>query len=348
MKITSRLTKYLARNHQRLSPLLILTHDYPDPDALASAWALQFLAQRGFGIRTKIAYGGVVGRHENKEMVRALRLPASRLRASDFMLYPNVALVDTQPMFENNSYPKNKRATIVVDQHPSTSRPRADLVIVDTDAGATSVLLAQELVLQDLEIPQRLATALVYGILSDTLNLYHVTKPHIIKTYLALLPMCDIRALARIQNPPRSRNFFRGLSAGLRNAMIGKKLIVSHLGPVETPDLVAQMADFLLTCQGMQWSFCSGRYGEYLHVSLRTTSARPASGDLLRQIFDHFDQAGGHGRIAGGKVRVGRLTDQAGWKRMEQLLTERLTKRLRVIRWQKFQPLIRKYPPKRG
>jgi nanoRNase/pAp phosphatase (c-di-AMP/oligoRNAs hydrolase) len=322
--------------------MLILTHDYPDPDALASAWALQLLAEHKFDIRSKIAYGGVIGRHENKEMMRALRLPASRLRASDLALYQNVALVDTQPTFENNSFPKDRRASIVIDQHPSTSRPVADLVIIDPDAGATSVLLAQELLSQDFDIPERLATALVYGILSDTLNLYHVTKPYIVKTYLALLPLCDIRALARIQNPPRSRKFFRGLAAGLRNAMIGKNLIVSHLGPVDNPDLVAQMADVLLTCQGMQWSFCSGRYGDFLHVSLRTTNARVSAGDVLRQIFDHFDQAGGHGRIAGGKVRVGRPTDHGAWKRTELELTERLTRRLRVIRWREFQPLIKK------
>ncbi|MBM4161023.1 MAG: phosphoesterase [Ignavibacteria bacterium] len=341
MKNLRKLTRFLARNRQRLSPLLILTHDYPDPDAMASAWALQHLAQERFGIRSKIAYGGVIGRHENKEMMRALRPPASRLRSSDLVFYPNVALVDTQPTFDNNSFPKNRRAAIVIDQHPSSSRPLADLVIVDTDAGATSVLLAQELLAQDLDIPPRLATALVYGILSDTLHLYHVTKPHIVKTYLALLPLCDIRALARIQNPPRSKKFFRGLAAGLRNAIIGREIIISHLGAVENPDLVAQMADFLLTCQGVQWSFCTGRYGDFLHVSLRTTSSRASAGDVLRQIFDHFDQAGGHGRIAGGKVKVGRLTDQVEWQGTEFLLTERLTKRLRGIRFQKFQPLIK-------
>jgi nanoRNase/pAp phosphatase (c-di-AMP/oligoRNAs hydrolase) len=324
-----------------LSSLLILTHDYPDPDALASAWALHYLAQHHFGIRAKIAYGGVIGRHENKEMVRALSLPASKLRALDIHIYPNVALVDTQPSFENNSYPKNKRAAIVIDQHRSVSRPIADLVVVDTDAGATSVILAQEFISQDLHIPQRLATALVYGILSDTLQLYHVHNPEIIETYLALLPLCDIRVLARIQNPPRSRKFFQGLVAGIRKAMAGQGLIVSHLGSVENPDLVAQMADFLLTCQGMQWSFCTGRYNDYLHVSLRTTKPRVSAGDVLRQIFDHFDQAGGHGRIAGGKVRVGRNTGAARWEQTELDLTERLTRYLRVTHWHGFKPLIK-------
>jgi nanoRNase/pAp phosphatase (c-di-AMP/oligoRNAs hydrolase) len=347
MKSVPRLVKFLARNHQRLSPLLILTHDYPDPDALASAWALYYLATHQFGMRAKIAYGGIIGRHENKEMVRALKLPALRLRPHDFAVYPNVALVDTQPSFANNSFPKEEKASIVIDQHPSVLRPAAELVMIDTDSGATSALLAREFIIHGIPLPERLATALVYGILSDTLNLHRTHNPEVIEIYLALLPRCDIRALARIQNPPRSRKFFQGLATGLHRARIGRKLIISHLGPVDTPDLVSQMADFLLTCQGMQWSFCTGRYGEDLHVSLRTTRPNTSAGDVLRQIFDHFERAGGHGPIAGGRVRIKRKRAGFEWEKTESVLTDRLTKYLRVPRGHKFTPLI-KAPSRTG
>jgi len=342
MKSIPRLVKFLARNHQRLSPLLILTHDYPDPDALASAWALHYLATHEFGMRVKIAYGGIIGRHENREMARVLKVPASRVRPTDFAVYPNVALVDTQPSFENNSFPKERKATIVIDQHPSVRRPAADLVMIDTDSGATSVLLAREFIVHGIALPERLATALVYGILSDTLSLHRVQNPEVIEIYLALLPRCDIRALARIQNPPRSRKFFQGLATGLQKARIGRKLIVSHLGPVENPDLVSQMADFLLTCQGMEWSFCTGRYGEDLHVSLRTSKPNTSAGDVLRQTLDHSARAGGHGPIAGGRVRMKRTQAPLEWEKSESLLTERLMSYLRIPRGHAFTPLIKR------
>ena len=70
-----RLLAYLGRHRRRLSPLLILTHDFPDPDALASAFALQHLVQSAFDIQSRIAYGGELGRTENKMMVRLLRIP---------------------------------------------------------------------------------------------------------------------------------------------------------------------------------------------------------------------------------------------------------------------------------
>jgi nanoRNase/pAp phosphatase (c-di-AMP/oligoRNAs hydrolase) len=330
MKKIRRLLNFLSENKERLSPLLILTHDYPDPDSLASACALRLLAERGFDIRTHIAYGGIVGRSENKEMVRILKLPVYKLRPSDFKKFPQIALVDTQPLFTNNSFPKKRKAALVLDQHPSEVKPLADFSIVDPEIGATSVLLAQALLLQGVEIPSQIATALVYGILSDTLGLYRAHKPEITHTYLRLLPLCDIGALARIQNPQQSRRFFATLVRGIQKARIMRRVIVSHLGPVESPDLVAQMADVFLTCEGIQWTFCTGRYGEHLHLSLRARDPEGAAGVVLRDIVVDKGQAGGHGHIAGGKMKVEHDATPEQWEQIEELVTGRLAAKLKI------------------
>ncbi len=330
MEGIGQLIQFLAENKERLSPLLILTHDYPDPDALASGSALQLLVEKGYGMKARVVYGGVIGRNENREMVRLLKLPIYKLKHSDFKKYTSFALVDTQPHFKNNSFPSKRKANIVIDQHPSETKPAADLVIVDHEIGATSVLLAEALLSHGIDIPERIATALVYGIMSDTLNLSRAHKPEIINTYLTLLPKCNIKALASIQNPRRSRKFFASVVKGIQRATIKRRLIVSHLGDVENPDLVAQMADFLLTCEGIEWSFCTGRYGENLHVSLRVTSPEGSAGEVLRSIFVDRGQAGGHGHIAGGKIKVGSTTSAEQWEQIERQLTERLSTQLRI------------------
>ena len=93
-----RLLRFLARKGESLSPLLILPHDYPDPDALASAYALQYLAQKGFGMEAKIGYGGVISRAENRAMVRILKIPVQKMKAAQVRRYRNVALVDMSRM----------------------------------------------------------------------------------------------------------------------------------------------------------------------------------------------------------------------------------------------------------
>jgi nanoRNase/pAp phosphatase (c-di-AMP/oligoRNAs hydrolase) len=323
-----RLLDFLSEQRNALSPLLILTHDYPDPDALAAAMALGHLAQQ-YNISTRIAYGGVIGRSENKAMVRILKIPVHKLRPEYFKKYRNIALVDTQPRFKNNPFPEKRKASIIIDQHSYMVKPYAELSIVDTECGATCVIVAQALLLRGGNIPNRIATALVYGILSDTLDLYRAHRADVIETYLSIISHCDLKMLAQIQNPYRSRSFFITLQRALNQAIVYRRLLVSHLGSVENPDLVSQMAEFLLTYEKVQWSFCTGRYHGRLYVSLRTSITNVYAGELLRSIFDNPKNAGGHAAIGGGSLKVAREPSEELWQKTEQMLQERLFRKLR-------------------
>ena len=334
------LSNFLETNKSRLSPLLILMHDYPDPDALASAFALQHLAEIKGGIRSRIVYGKEIGRIENQEMVRLLKIPVYKIRPSDFRQFASIALVDTQPGFENNSLPADRTPTIVIDQHVLNSMPPIEFRLIDTKAGATSMLLARELLALTAQIPVNLATALVYGILSDTLNFSRMAKQETVETYLRLLSFSDVHVLARIQNPRRPRRFFRDLANCIIRSRVRQRLIVSHLGPVENPDVVSQMADLLLVCEGIEWAFCTGRHGDNIHVSLRTSIPEAGAGLILRDIFSDTRQAGGHGQIAGGKLRVKSGQNEEEWANAEEILTDKLAERLHLQRNTSFHPLV--------
>ncbi len=336
IKNAHRLITYLTKNRMRLNPILIATHDYPDPDSLASAFALQHILDKAFSVSSKIVYGGIIGRMENRNMVAILKIPVHKLKETDFKKYENTALMDTQPHFRNNSFPKQRRATIVVDQHPSQTPPAADFSIVDPDCGATCVILAQALISLKLDIPANLATALIYGILTDTLNLYRADKPIVAQTYLKILPYCNMKDLARIQNPVHTKKFFVTIDKGVSHAVICKKLIVSHLGIVENPDLVAQTSDFLLSYKPVKWSMCTGRFKGRLYTSFRTTNKDAEAGEILRDVFDNSTEAGGHGTIAGGSFEVGLDIPEEIWAQKEMELMVRMQKRLRIAAKNEF------------
>ena len=99
---------------------------------------------------------------------------------------------------------------------------------------------------------------------------------------------------------------------------------------VENPDVVSQIADFLLTYKNMQRSLCTGRYKNKLHVSLRLASANADAGVVLRDVFENHGEAGGHDNIAGGSMTIGETSPQEAWKAVEEGLAEKLMKRLRV------------------
>jgi nanoRNase/pAp phosphatase (c-di-AMP/oligoRNAs hydrolase) len=321
------LLTFLAQKGDGISPLLILAHDFPDPDALATAWGLQVLA-RDFGIDSRIVYGGLITRAENRAMMKLLKLPAHRLRDGELKKAKHVALVDTQPRFENNPFPAGRRATIVIDQHRTDEAVAADLAIVDPTCGATCVIVAQALLLQRSEIPSPLATALAYGIISDTLDLYRVERDDVVQTYLRILRRADMRALAQIQNPQRSRHFFTILSRGLQAAAVYRRVIVAHLGAVSSPEDVAHVADFLLTYDRADWSFCTGRLRGSLCLSLRSEVPGAQAGEVLRRVVDDRDDAGGHGGVAGGRVSLRGHDVEDEWKQLERNLQERLAHEL--------------------
>jgi nanoRNase/pAp phosphatase (c-di-AMP/oligoRNAs hydrolase) len=331
---------FLDAEKARISPLIVLTHDYPDPDALASALALQYVAEKMFGIDARIAYGGEIGRDENKKMVALLQMPIHKLTRRDFNKHKNIALVDTQPAFGNNSLPENRYTALVIDQHAYISPPVADFAIVDPDAGATSVILAELLMGSKLTIPMNLATALTYGILSDTNNLHRNSEPRTVRAYMAMLSLSDLSILGSIQYPTRSKEFFVSMYKCLESAVLHGGIIASHLGGVDHPDVVSQMADFLLTFEGARWSFCTGRVRDSLHMSLRTANLSEDAGQVLRDILHEPGRAGGHRGVAGGQIRIGRNRQARTWNLIEVLLLQRLTEKLQGTEDQGSMPFL--------
>jgi nanoRNase/pAp phosphatase (c-di-AMP/oligoRNAs hydrolase) len=319
--LTDPLVGFLTEKRGALSPLLILMHDHPDPDAIASAWSLAHLVDRLQGIKTRIVHGGIIGRMENQTLVRVLRIPLRPVRPQEFERYRNVAIVDTQPPFQNNRFPARRRATLVVDHHRRHAKTDAELMIIDETAGATTTLLYEALTAAGIEIPSRLATAMVYGIGSETQHLGREAGPRDVAAYRALFGKCNMRTLSKIQNPPRPSSFFYTLGKAIHRAFIVNRVIGVHLGPVPSQDIVAHMADFLLTHEKAYWSIVTGRYEGRLYISLRTRNARAEAGRLLWRLLGAGTSAGGHAMIAGGSILVGAEADELAWHQAEEDLT---------------------------
>ncbi len=333
MKIANKLLKFLQKKGKSLSPLLILTHDHPDPDSLASAFALKYLLESQYQVHSRIVYRGLIGRRENKAMVKILQIPISELKFSDFDRFPHVALVDTQPSFENNPCPRDLKVSLVIDHHSSTLKQSSFEVIIDPKCGATSIILAQAFLKLGKEIPKTIATALACGIISETQNFGRESGKLEIKTYLAILPQSDLNILSCIQNPRLPKDFFKMLNKAIYNAFVFKGLIGVHLGFIKSPDFVSQMADFLLSYERAEWAICTGRYREKLFVSLRTNQPMAQADELLKNILR--DQAGGHGTMAGGVIELGEETSEKEWKKMERTIVLKLIEQLNLP------PLIR-------
>ena len=311
------LLDFLAAEGRRLSPLLILTHDHPDPDALASAWGLAHLARSLGGIKARIGYGGAIGRAENRMMAERLGIPAERLGPREIASFDHAALVDTQPAFRNNRFPPRRKPDIIIDHHPLNAATRARFAWIDKTAGATTTLIAEAFLASGVRVPPRLSTAIVYGIGSETQNLGREATGRDLAVYQAFWPKASVKTLWNIAYPRHSSDFFATIARAIRRCFTARNVIGTNLGPLKSPDRVAQVADFLLTHESMRWSIVTGRCRGKLHVSLRTTDPEGGAGRLLRRLLGGQNRAGGHEMIAGGALEVGADASEEKWAEVE-------------------------------
>ncbi len=284
---------------------LVLTHDNPDPDSIAGAAALSKLLRKGFKKRVTTAYGGIIGRAENQEMVRVLRIRLSHIRHLNWKHYRHFALVDTQPGTGNNQLPEGIAPDLVFDHHPlRRATAKAAFADVRTEYGATATIVAEYLFARGIEPSKREATAFVYAIRSETQDFGREFSGPDKAAFDRLFLRSDARALARIQSPRLPLGYFRTLHRALENLETVSTLVVSHLGPVEQPDIVPEIADLLLRIQGKTWSLCTGLFGDRLYLSMRTTNPRADAGRLMRRLLGRRGKGGGHGMMAGGWIAV--------------------------------------------
>ncbi len=282
---------------------LVLTHDNPDPDAIAAAAALRTLLKQAFGRRVTAAYGGIIGRAENQEMVRLLGVRLSHRRHLDFGNYRHFALVDTQPRTGNNQLPHDIVPDLVFDHHPPRqASQRVPVADIRPQYGATATILAEYLLASGLELDKRDATAIVYAVRAETQDFGREFSAADKAVYESALLQVDHRALARIQNPRLPLSYFRNLHQAVESLEGVSTLVISHLDDVEQPDIVPEIADLLLRLEGKTWSLCTGSYDGRVYLSLRTTNPRADAGRLMRRMIGRRGKGGGHGMIAGGWV----------------------------------------------
>jgi len=310
-RVAARLEK-LRHMLQRKAAMLIVTQDHPDPDALGAAVALRKLANVLGEVPCTIAHGGTVGRAENRALVRYLGLNLHRCDTLDFSKFDLIAMVDTQPGTGNNPLPEDFSPDIVFDHHPIRKASRTvPLTDIRRNYGATATILLEYLRAAGIVPDAPLATAMLYAIRSDTQDLGREACRADVNAVAYLLGLANWRMLSVIQRGSVPRSYFRWLDEALKHAVCYGSAIVTTLGAVDNPDMIAEVADLLLRDEETTWTMCMGVYEETLHISLRSRQEGARADRVIRRVVARRGTGGGHALYAGGQIPVGPL--RPGW-----------------------------------
>src|SRR5574340_1512999 len=181
----------------------LLLQDDPDPDGIASAIALRTVLGRNRATTPLFSFG-MTTRAENVAMLRLLDVTVEPADTESLRAFPCVALLDVQPAYFGE---RVSRANVVIDHHPRVSPIEADYIDLRPQYGATSTILTEYLEASEADVSQRLATALLYGIKSDTLMLNRETGPADLRAFINLYPLQNYNVLRRIERPELPLSF---------------------------------------------------------------------------------------------------------------------------------------------
>jgi nanoRNase/pAp phosphatase (c-di-AMP/oligoRNAs hydrolase) len=281
----------------------LISHVHPDPDSLGSMMGLAHLLNKKLRIPSTLTRDGYIGRAENRAMVDALGLELVPLEEVEWSEETAVIMVDSQPNTGRHSLPADVRIHAVIDHHEFTEEFNGGCFKdIRSGLGATCTLVSSYLIEQEVKLSPKVATGLFYGIESELTGYPREASPLDDSAMLYLYPHVQKDLLAQIRNARLPHSYFETLLQALQNSFIYDKLIISWADELPQPDLTAEIADFLIRFEEVDWSYCAGIYQGNMVISVRTVNPRGKAGALLQEVVGRLGRAGGHDRRAGGCI----------------------------------------------
>jgi len=279
--------------------LLILVH--PDPDSIASALALRRIVLRKCS-KVAIAYDEEVKRLQNRAMIHLLKVHMVNVKEVKFIDFDLVAVVDGQ----RDHFPllANKRVDLCIDHHSVSTGYAYRFADIRPEFGATSSIMSEYLEAARVKVSRSLATALCYGIKTDTDNFTrNVQKPDAV-AFSRLFPRADYYLLRSIDLVEISIHDLGMFRAALERLRVKRKRAVIHLGQVTSADLLVIIADFLIRVFEVQDVMVSGFAEGRLTIIFRNRNLRRNIGALAKKAFESLGSAGGHRYAARAEISL--------------------------------------------
>jgi len=305
-------TRARVKQYQRYfsdaNRVLILLHNNPDPDAMASGLALRSLLHRTKATAIIGTFQGMT-RPENIRMANLLDISVELLTADSLDNFDRIATVDVQPNYFGKIL---SHVDLVIDHHPDQTGTSATFSDIRPDYGSASTILTEHLQAIEANISERTATAMLYAIKSDTLFLSRQTNREDLESFTFLYPLANPALVRKMEGSGVTTERLTFVSRAVKAAKIRDRIYSTHIGKAPREDLVAYVADFLLQLDDVKWSIVSGQVGDELIFSVRNSGYSRNAGEFVRMFFQRIGKAGGHRAMAKAVVPIGAFRQQFG------------------------------------
>lgn len=308
MTTTKRSTK---SNSQRLlevlddyQQILVVMHDNPDPDAIASGWGVEVLVRERLKKPVRVIGGGAIVRAENRHMVELLRPPIELVDEVCIDDQTATVLVDCGVEATNHLLTRHGIMPVGIIDHHTNGKKSLALPFTDirTDVAASATITASYLREQGIDPGPKLATAMLYAVRTETCG-YETHFSSLDREILTWLTgFGEPEVLAEIANAPLTRGYFADLLLALQRTFLYGEVAICFLPRAGGAEIVGEVADMLVRCHGVRSVLCAAIIDDDLLISTRTERDSDSAVLLLQKSLEGLGGAGGHLHRAGGKI----------------------------------------------
>ncbi|WP_327052022.1 DHH family phosphoesterase [Halomicrococcus gelatinilyticus] len=284
--------------------LAIITHDNPDPDSIASAAALQEIAD-SLGVEADILYLGEIGHQENRAFVNLLGIELLSRDEVDLGSYDTFALIDYVKASDTDI---DIPVDILIDHYEPDEEYEVEFSDVRPNVSSTSTIMTKYVQEFDVSLSEEVATALLYGIRSETLDFKRDTTPADLTAAAYLYPFANHDTLEQVESPSMSPETLDVLAEAITNREVQGSHLVSNAGFIRDRDALSQAASHLLNLEGITTTAVFGIVDDTIYLAARSKDIRMNIGNVLQDAFGEIGEAAGHSTQASSEIPLGIFT----------------------------------------
>lgn len=311
-ELSRSMTRSRVQQYQRYfadaDRVLILLHNDPDPDALASGLALRNLLRR---TKTTAIIGAMQGvtRPENLRMANMLDIQVEAITPASLTEFERIATVDVQPHYFGGML---DRADLVIDHHPEQPGYSAVFKDIRADYGSTSTILTEHLRAVDVNISERTATAMLYAIKSDTLFFARHTNRVDLEAFTFLYPLADAALIRKMEGAEITLERLNYVTRASQGGVMREQVFTAFIGEASREDFIPYTADFFLQLEDVKWTIVAGVVNDCLIISVRNLGYSRNAGEFVKRWFSDIGNAGGHRAMAKAVIPMANFREKYG------------------------------------
>lgn len=290
----------LIAHIDRERPLVIQAHDFPDHDAVASAFALRHLLSLN-GVEASLCYGGEIQSNSLQEAIRTLDIPIEACEDATDREDVQLVVVDG---FVGNSNLQQFPGTViaVIDHHSPPTEPKIPYWDIRENYGSCCTIIYEYFKISAAAIEGSVATALLMGLMMDTAFMTRGVTPIDLEAFDFLFFKADWATGSRLLKNSLSLTDLSVFREAINSCVVADDFCYVPIQRECTPEVMALVADFFLGLREIGFVVVVQPGREEYRLSVRSEDFARPSDVIIRRALSGIGSGGGHVHMGGGSI----------------------------------------------